>query len=639
MPWQSLWIALVLSATITPLVIVVARRLGFVARPREDRWTSPARGGASRRAPVLMGGVGIFVTLAVASAWSLAWNRQLAGIAAGAVLMFATGLVDDLRGLRPHLKMAAQTAAACILLATGTTITRIPVPWLASLAAIFWVITITNAVNLIDNMDGLASGILLVSALTMAVYGLQDGAAGAAASAPTVLALLIAGACGGFLIYNFNPAKLFMGDCGSMPLGFLIAAAALLGTARAASHLVIAMFVPVILLAVPVFDTALVSVLRRLNGRPISQGGRDHSSHRLVALGLSERATVGLLYAISAAFGLLAIASERLPTAATLVLAILMFGALALFGVFLGMVQVYTPQPGRPEPFEGRGTLLGGALLHKKQAALLLVDVGLVPIALVTANLLRFEGAIPSQVLQHLAQGLPYVIAAKILCLAITRSYQGIWRYASLPDVLAVLKGSAAGSLLSTAALAVVFHLTGFSRTALIIDWMTFTMLAVAARTGFVFLGCLFDQCAEPGARRVVVVGADASGLAAIRELKRLRNAASAVPVALLDEDPAKRHRSLAGVPVVGGVDDLPEVVRRWNADAVVIALGDGAPSAGEQGKAAGDRYALARTRGSAEAVSSGSERRVEAALAERAAALCAAHDIPHQRWIGLVTE
>src|SRR5262249_25561555 len=158
------------------------------------------------------------------------------------------------------------------------------------------------------------------------------------------------------------------------------------------------------------------------------------------------------------------------------------------------------------------------------------------------------------------------------------RGYQGIWRYADVSDVLAVLKGSTAGSLLSTAALAVVFHLQGFSRTALIIDWMTFTGLAGGARPGFGLLGSLFERRAQPGARRVVVVGADANGLAVIRELKRLRNGGSAVAVAVVDQDPAKRHRSLGGVPVVGGVDDLPEVVRRWAADSVVIAVGESRP-------------------------------------------------------------
>jgi UDP-GlcNAc:undecaprenyl-phosphate GlcNAc-1-phosphate transferase len=643
MPWQCFWIAFAVSAGLTPLVIVLARRLGFVARPREDRWFSGS--GARRRAPVLMGGVGIFLTLAIGAALSFHWDRQIQGVAAGAVLMFAAGLVDDLRGLRPHLKMAAQTAAACVLLATGTTITRVPIPWIAALAVIFWVIIVTNAVNLIDNMDGLASGVVLVSALTMAFYGVHAGTAesgrdiAAAAAAPATLGLLIAGACAGFLIYNYNPAELFMGDCGSMLLGFLMSAAALLGPARTASHLVIAIFVPVVLLAVPVFDAALVSVVRRLNGRPISLGGRDHTSHRLVALGLSERATVGLLYAISAAFGLLAIASQQLPLLTTLVLAALMFGALALFGVFLGRVQVYSPNTGRPEPFEGRGTLLGGTLLHKKQAVLLLLDVGLVPVSLIAANLLRFEGSLPSQILAQIAQGLPYVITAKILSLAFTRSYQGIWRYAGVSDVLAALKGSTMGSLLAAAALAAVFHLEGFSRTALIIDWMVFTGLALLARTGLVLFEDLFDQYPEPGARRVVVVGADESGLAAIQELKRLRNGASAIPVALVDEDPAKRHRRLAGVPVVGGLEELPEIVRRWAADSVVIAVSDSLPSRTGQGDFSSGSP-LGRLGGCAGSAGPSADLPDgEMGPAERAVALCEAHQIPHQRWVGLVAE
>jgi UDP-GlcNAc:undecaprenyl-phosphate/decaprenyl-phosphate GlcNAc-1-phosphate transferase len=441
MPWQSFWISLVIAAAVTPAVIAAARRLGIVDRPRVDRWSTHFKG--VRQPPALLGGVGIYATMALGAALFLRWDRSMIGIAAGATLMFGAGLVDDLKGLRPHVKMATQTAAACLLLATGTS-APVPVPWLAALATIFWVIGVTNAVNLIDNMDGLASGVVMVSALTMAIYGL-----GTLHSPPagTQLALLIAGTCGGFLIYNFNPAKLFMGDCGSLLLGFLMSAAALATSARsaggaptewagypgggwasggpvpgyAAAHLVVALFVPVTLLAVPVFDTTLVSVVRRLNGRPISQGGRDHSSHRLVALGLSERATVVVLYGISAAFGLLAIASEQLSLPATLVLAALMFGALALFGAFLGRVQVYTPEAGRPEPFGGRGTIFGGTLLYKRQAAQFLLDVGLIPLAWVAANLLRFEGSIPRHITERMAQGLPYVITAKIVCMAAAR--------------------------------------------------------------------------------------------------------------------------------------------------------------------------------------------------------------------------
>lgn len=602
LPWQSFWVSLALSAGLTPLVIALAHRFGFVYRPREDRWCSHLMG--RRRPPALMGGVAIYLTLVIGAALYLPWDRQTSGIAAGATLMFVAGLVDDLRGLRPHLKMAAQTAAACILLATGTTVTAVPVPWLAALATIFWIIAITNAVNLIDNMDGLASGVVTVSAVTLAVYGLSHGL-----PALSTLALLIAGACTGFLLYNFNPAKLFMGDCGSLLLGFLMSATALAGTARAASDLVVALFVPVTLLAVPVFDTTLVSVARRLNGRPISQGGRDHSSHRLVALGLSERATVGVLYAISAAFGLLAIASAQLPTLTTLVLAALMFVALTLFGLFLGRVEVYTVNAGRPEPFGGRGTLIGRPVLYKKQAAQLLLDVGLIPIALLAANLLRFEGVLPSQILERLEQGLPYFIAAKIVCMAAARSYQCVWRYAGIPEVLAALNGSTAGSLLATGVLALVFHLDGFSRTALIIDWMTFTGIAITTRTGFVMLAHLFSRRAEPGARRVVVVGADETGMAAVRELQQTRNGSSAVPVAFIDEDVSKHRRRMGGIPVLGALTDLPQVVQRLKADSVVIAVS--ASSCCEEA----------------------------ARLAEQAAALCVAHNIPYQRWVGLLME
>jgi UDP-GlcNAc:undecaprenyl-phosphate/decaprenyl-phosphate GlcNAc-1-phosphate transferase len=601
LPWASFWAAFAFAAVITPLVITMAHRRGMTARPREDRWATHFSG--KRRPPALLGGIGIYLALAGGAALYLPWNGQMAGIAVGATFMFLTGLIDDLIGLRPYLKMAAQTVAACILLATGTTITVVPIPWIAALVTIFWVIAITNAVNLIDNMDGLASGVIAVSALTLAFYGASSGL-----PALTTLALLVAGACGGFLIYNFNPARVFMGDCGSLLLGFLMSAAALAGTARAASNLVLALFVPVILLAVPVFDTTLVSVVRRANGRPISQGGRDHSSHRLVALGLSERGTVALLYAISAVFGLLAVASAQLSTAATLVLAALMFGALALFGIFLGMVQVYTANAGHPEPFEGRGTLLGGTLLHKKQAVQLLLDVGLIPLSLVAANLLRFEGAIPRQIFERLGEGLPYLIVAKIACLAATRNYQGIWRYAGLSEVIAVLKGSTMGSLVAAGALWLAFGLEGYSRTALIIDWMAFTGLAVAARTGFVLLEHLFTGSADEGARRVVVIGASETGMAAIRELQRLRNGSSAVPIAFLDEDRTKHRRQLCGIPIVGAVADLPAVVRQLHADSVVIAVGGDA------------------------------EPEDAARLAERAAALCDTHGIPYQRWIGLVT-
>jgi UDP-GlcNAc:undecaprenyl-phosphate GlcNAc-1-phosphate transferase len=557
---------LAISTAVTPVIMGVARRLGFVAQPREDRWSTHFSPG--RLPPTLMGGVGIYLTLAAGAALYLPWNRQWIGIAAGATLMFVVGLMDDFVELRPHLKVLAPVAAAMVLLATGTTVTLFPQPWLGGLLTVAWVVAITNAVNLLDNMDGLSSGVVLLSALTLAIHGISHGQ-----PALATMALLIAGTCGGFLIYNFNPAKLFMGDCGSLLLGFLMSTGALLGTARVASDLILALFVPVMLLVVPVFDTTLVLIARWLHGRSIVLGGRDHSSHRLVALELSERATVGVLYAISAAFGLLALASARLSTAAMLVLAALMFGALALFGYFLGQVQVY----GRaPDPLEALDSYerAGSGPRRIRQGVQLLLDVGLIVVALFAAYLLRFEASIPASLMERLTQGLPYLVAAKVVCLVAARSYRGSWQAAQVSDVLAVLKGSTAGSLLATGVLALTAGLEHFSRTALIIDWVVFTCLAVLSRTGLVLLDHLFRQRPSRDARRVIVVDVDGADLAVVRQLLQPRGGSPPRAASSLDDDETAYSEEMEGLPAVATLADLPAVVRRLDADAIVIALG-----------------------------------------------------------------
>src|SRR5262249_26774038 len=158
----------------------------------------------------------------------------------------------------------------------------------------------------------------------------------------------LTGACAAFLLFNFNPARIFMGDSGSMFLGFSLATLALQGIHRSAPNLVLSLLVPVAILAVPIFDTALVSVARTLNGRSISQGGRDHSSHRLFALGLSERGTVISLYVLTSLFGGLALLSTQVPLLVVLLLAALLFTLLIVLGMYLGILKVYTENTAIP---------------------------------------------------------------------------------------------------------------------------------------------------------------------------------------------------------------------------------------------------------------------------------------------------
>ncbi|HVF09525.1 MAG TPA: MraY family glycosyltransferase, partial [Abditibacteriaceae bacterium] len=294
----ALLTSFVIAAVLTPVVINVARAHGLVARPSVERWhTKPT---------ALMGGVAIFGAALVAALLFLpVFTGKLAfiGTGVGALFIFLVGLYDDRRALRPATKLIAQLVTACLFVAIFQNSLDPPTyGWLVPFA-ILWVVGITNAFNLLDNMDGLAAGVAMLVAFLMAAHAALVGDTNV-----VIGALIIAGSAGGFLIYNFHPAKVFMGDCGSMFLGFSLACLSLMGESGLLSgNLFTALMMPTLVLATPLFDTTFVSLVRVLHGRSIAQGGRDHTSHRLVLLGLSERRAVFWLYGITLWFGLIAL--------------------------------------------------------------------------------------------------------------------------------------------------------------------------------------------------------------------------------------------------------------------------------------------------------------------------------------------
>jgi UDP-GlcNAc:undecaprenyl-phosphate GlcNAc-1-phosphate transferase len=279
-----------LGLALTPLVIVLARRAGLVARPRADRW--------SIRPTALMGGTAIFGAFAGGLALTSRLSPDLIITLAAASLIFAVGFADDLRSLRPQHKLLAQVAAACILVAGGVHFGIEGGNALTWLLTILFVVGITNALNLLDNMDGLAAGVASTAALVLMAGAAFTGNGPAAAAAAG-----LAGAALSFLVYNFHPARVFMGDCGSMFLGLTLAALAIQTSTAAGTAAAWAILFPCVALAVPIFDTTFVTVMRKLHGRAISQGGCDHTSHRLVRLGLSEPQAVLLLCGVSLLIG------------------------------------------------------------------------------------------------------------------------------------------------------------------------------------------------------------------------------------------------------------------------------------------------------------------------------------------------
>lgn len=549
------------SLALTPAVIALARARGWMAQPRADRW--------SQRPTALMGGIAIYGATILGAALAGGVHRGTWVLWAAASAIFLLGLIDDRYHLRPHIKVVGQVAAACFLIANGIHLSTLPLLWSLPLT-VFWMIGITNAINLLDNMDGLAAGVAAIAALVISAYGLLMGDAGVAQ-----FALPLAAACLGFLVFNFQPARIFMGDCGSMFIGFALGGIAIVGTRRTAPNLLLPLLIPVAALAVPIFDTTLVTVARRLAGRPVSEGGRDHSSHRLVALGLSERGAVLVFYLLSLLFGGLAIWAIRLPLLVTSAIALLLFIALVGTGVFLGTIQLHPTSGAAPG-----GTLLGGHLQYGKQIAQVLVDLLLIPVACVGAYLLRFDGQIPPDLLAGIARTLPFLMAIKIIALAMSRGYRGVWRCAGMADVLAVVRGSTLGSLVSVLLIGGMTTFAGISRGTFFIDWLLFTNLAIAARTGLTMLRYLFASMPRRDAPRVLVIGATPVGLAAAETLSDPRSLQPACVAGFLDEDPANQQRALNGHPVLGTVDDLPAVIEEEHASCCVLALAPGTEQA-----------------------------------------------------------
>lgn len=291
--------ALLFAVGATPVARRVALTLGILDRPDPRKVHS---------VPVpRLGGVAIYAAFVAALALfgSEFYIAQLVGIFLGATLISFLGIWDDWRGIRPLLKLGGQVLAAVVLIATGVQVEFVHQPVLNVLVTAFWIVGITNAMNLLDNMDGLSGGVSAIAAAWFAVLAVENGQVLVAAMSVALL-----GAALGFLIYNFNPASIFMGDGGSLFIGFLLASVGI--KLRFLGHSdTITWMVPVLVLGVPIFDTTLVVVSRlRRRVNPLTTPGRDHLSHRLVRLGLSQRKAVLAIYALGGLLGLVAFAIQ-----------------------------------------------------------------------------------------------------------------------------------------------------------------------------------------------------------------------------------------------------------------------------------------------------------------------------------------
>jgi len=546
-------VGLLLTFVATPLVRLLAFRVGLVAHPKADRW---------HRAPVpMLGGVAIAVATLGALAVSPVRALPIWLVVGGATFAALIGLIDDFRTLKPQTKLLAQIAIAGVFVVLDLRLRLTGVEFIDMLLTVGWVVGITNAFNLLDNMDGLAAGIAAIAMFFRTMFFLTDGYTEGAIASATVCAVATA-----FLAFNFNPARIFMGDTGSLFLGTLVAGLSLVGLFPYSRGILSVLLWPVLVLLVPIFDTTLVSVARTLAGRPISQGGRDHSSHRLVALGLSERQAVLVLYFVAIVAGAVALFSYNygLSYTGTLV-GLLVLGTL-MFGTYLGRLKVYPENTDRRVAADAIAFVTDFS--YKRQVATVVIDFALVVLAFYTAWVLRFEGAFTASEAYFL-QALPIVMLVEPLAFALFRTYQGVWRYTGLDDLVTLTKSATVGCLVSMVFIRAAYG-PGPSRSVFILNWI---LLVVFVATGRIFMRLMGERLRPRTAAegRVLIYGAGDGGVLVLRELRNNAQLGRDV-VGFVDDDPGKFRTRIHGVPVLGGVDTLAELLERHDVTEVVIA-------------------------------------------------------------------
>ena len=552
-------VAAVVSFGLSWLVRRGAVRHGVVVPPRSDRWhqrATPTFGGTA----IAFTSVGLSTVVLL-----LAPSMDVAGVTlvvvGAAFAMFAVGLADDAMQLTPLAKLVASLAIGALFVFGLSPPGGLPS--LAAVLAIIWFGGVVHALNLLDNMDGLAAGIGTAACLFCAwTFAPMLG--------PTLVTVLVivSGSQLGFLVWNRHPARLFMGDCGSLFIGAILAGATLVPFLRSDATLLFDGFVVTLILVVPLFDTGFVLILRRMAGRKATRGGTDHVSHRLVSIGFSERSAVRILYGFGLVGGVVAVSVTRPGGDSLLPVAWLFAVGTTLVGIYLARVPVYDADDFLALQKSSFAPFLKD-LAFRWHVGQVLLDIALITIVFYASYLLRFEGEALDMFLSSFTASLPVVLACKLVALYSSGLYSRSWHTFGLSDVSAVMRGVAGGSVLSVLAAAYLFRFDLFSRGVFLIDAVLLFMVVVATRASFRLMGEVAASRSKQS-RRVLIYGAGSGGQLLAREM-RANGDWQCNPVCFLDDDPAKQQRWILGLPVRGGVGDLESSLQRDGVEEIIL--------------------------------------------------------------------
>lgn len=329
-------VATIISLVMTPIIRKYLIKYGIVDIPKDNR--------RMHKKPIpVAGGIAIYIATIISVIIFVGLNKSTIALIAGSTIIVVSGIIDDARGLSPKAKVLFQILAGICLVLGDVKIDfftnpfnsqeqLIDLAWFSIPVTIFWVTGITNTINLIDGLDGLAAGVSMICSLSLMFIAFRFWNFGVAA-----IAAILAGSCLGFLPYNFNPAKIFMGDTGALFLGFVLSFISIEGVMKSA--VAITIFLPVLILGVPIFDTTFAMVRRKLSGRSIASADKGHLHHRLLEMGLSQRQTVVVLYTISIVFGIVSNIVSTLDSGAAIAVSLLMLSVVAIGAIMFGMLK------------------------------------------------------------------------------------------------------------------------------------------------------------------------------------------------------------------------------------------------------------------------------------------------------------
>lgn len=530
----------------------LAYRYSWVASPKSDRW--------HKKPIALYGGIGIFIPFIASAGLILAVNVRnhafnlFLSILIGSACVFLIGLFDDIKNLKPATKLIGQIIAASLPISLGLVLQVSPWYLVNVLLTYFWFVGIINAINMLDNMDGLSSGIVMISTLfTAVIYSSSYGMNSDSMYLQIIFVLFFSVA--GFWVFNKPPASIFMGDSGSLFLGYILASITVpskLNGFMGTSSSMLVLIIPVAILAVPIFDTTFVTVLRKMHGRPASLGGKDHSSHRLVGLGFSEKKAVLVLYILAFLGGIVGF-SLSVSSVFSIPLVVLYVILLFFIGIYLGKVKVY-PEPDVAEQRD-RWTPIVSQLFYKRHAGEVILDIVLISVSYYIAYLLRFEGSLKGQATNYV-QSLPIIVAACMGSFFMQGIYRGIWHFISINDIGRYVKGVILGNGIGILIIVALYRFEGYSRTAFIIFGVLLFMFMVGSRLFFrIFENIINRERSSSDKTKVLIYGAGQAGKLLLEESERNPLYKDYSVAGFIDDDPNKCNRSILGVKIFGSAD------------------------------------------------------------------------------------